>query len=661
MDVIHAWRKSKVASAVSLGFAAALIVLGIQHEGWLGGQERRSLDWRFRTFAEPARASRDIIIVALDDPSFSSRDMLDDFGRWPWRRELYAGLVHFLHAWGARAIGIDLIFEGADPHAGDDALLAKSLAERPDVVLAFDLNQGAFQENDPAEESRIRARPIRFAMPVDEQVPLFLHHYSGIDLPQEPFLKWSRIGCVTVQPDPGGAIRTTTPLFRFGDRFYPSFPLAIASVVVGEKLQTIIRPGPALEFDGREVPLDSKGRELIRWYGPAYTYKHYSVWQVFNSALESERGQKPDIPPESFRNKIVLIGPTAASIADLHANAFSANFPGVELQATVVDNLLHGDFLRVADPRDGAIAILGLALLMSSVVYAVDSAVTHTSLAAMAAIAYLALVARSFTAHHVWVPIVAPLASGGLAFVSSTLTRYATEGREKSRYRKTLTRYLSPQLVKTIMDDFNWEGIHAEKRILTVLFSDIRGFTSFTEEFPAETVVKTLNEHLNLMVSVIFKHQGTLDKFVGDCVMAFWGAPLPEPRHAERAARAALEMVEGLEKLNQKWQSEGRPTLKIGVGINTGEMLFGNIGSEQRMDFTVIGDAVNLASRLESATRQKELQASIIISDTTYQQIRDMAQVRPLGEILVKGKAQKVTVYELLGLAEVAPMKRGVS
>lgn len=152
-------------------------------------------------------------------------------------------------------------------------------------------------------------------------------------------------------------------------------------------------------------------------------------------------------------------------------------------------------------------------------------------------------------------------------------------------------------------------GLRAEKRNLTVLFGDIRGFTSISEKQPPEAVVATLNEHLNMMVSVIFKHHGTLDKFVGDCVMAFWGAPLARANHAELAARAALDMIEGLEKLNQKWQSEGRPTLQIGVGINTGEMLFGNIGSEQRMDFTVIGDNVNLGARLESAT--KELKASI--------------------------------------------------
>jgi adenylate cyclase len=296
---------------------------------------------------------------------------------------------------------------------------------------------------------------------------------------------------------------------------------------------------------------------------------------------------------------------------------------------------------------------------MAAVVYLFNSALVYTLTSLLVGLIYFAAVCALFSRANLWVPMMGPLAAGTLAFTGSTLTRYATEGREKRRYRKTLLKYLSPQLVETIMEDFSWASLHAEKRLLTVLFSDVRGFTTFSEKYPPETVVATLNEHLNMMVTVIFKYQGTLDKFVGDCVMAFWGAPLAQPNHAELAARAALEMIEELEKLNQKWQSEGRPTLKIGVGVNTGEMLFGNIGSEQRMDFTVIGDSVNLGARLESAT--KELCASIVISEATYQRIRHLAQVRPLGEISVKGKEQKIVVYELLGMGSAVPLQEATS
>jgi adenylate cyclase len=660
MNRLRRWAKSKVVQAVALGLASGLLVLAAERLGWLETLERKSLDWRFRAFTQEQRASRDIVIIALDDTSFGSQGMLDNFGRWPWRRKLYAGLVHYLNEWGARVIGLDLLFQGADPHAGDDALLAQELGERPSAVLAFALNMGTFRETDPAARERLRKQLAPFALRLQQQVPLALRPYSGVDLSQEEFLRVvPGMGCITIQSDPDGPVRTLTPLFRFRDEYYPSFPLAVAALSLGQKLAVSVTPGPALDFAGRKVPLDEQGRLLVRWYGPAYTYRHYSVWKVFNSALAYESGQKPDIPPEAFRDKIVLIGATAAGASDVRSTAFSPSYPGVEIHATVIDNLLQADFLRAAPRQWTAVSILLLALLLAGAVYAVRSALLHTLLALLLGLVYFAGVCALFRGRNLWVPMVGPLAAGVVAFTSATLTQYATEGREKRKYRKTLLKYLSPQLVETIMQDFNWASLRAEKRNLTVLFSDIRGFTSISEKLPPERVVATLNEHLNMMVSVIFKHHGTLDKFVGDCVMAFWGAPLAQANHAELAARAALEMIEGLEKLNRKWQSEGRPMLQVGVGINTGEMLFGNIGSEQRMDFTVIGDNVNLGARLESAT--KELHATIIISDATYQQIRDKAQVRSLGEISVKGKAQKILVYELLGMTDPAQGKEAAS
>ena len=412
---------------------------------------------------------------------------------------------------------------------------------------------------------------------------------------------------------------------------------------------------------------------MVHWYGPASTFKNYSIWKVFNAArryeqlqedtqvspeefktkfqlLRGEFKKKYGLLPEEFKNKVVLIGATAVGAADFRPTAFSETHPGVEIQATVLENFLRGDSLRSLRPSVAGASIVGMSFLMAALVYSLDSALLYSLLGLAAGTVYFGAACWFFRAESVWVPLVAPLTGGGTAFLATTLTRYATEGREKRHYRKTMMKYIATTLVETIMTDLDWGSLRAEKKNLTVLFSDIRGFTSFSEKYPPETVIATLNEHLNLMVSVIFKFHGTLDKFVGDCVMAFWGAPLAQPNHAELAARAGLEMIEGLEKLNEKWQSEGRPTLHVGVGINTGEMLFGNIGSEQRMDFTVIGDSVNLGSRLESAT--KELQASIVISEATYSEIQPLAKVRPLGEIHVKGKEKGIVVYELLGMTD---------
>jgi adenylate cyclase len=644
MKTLSQWARKKWVQALGLGLASALLVLGARSQGWLETLENKTLDWRFRTFTS-VKPSPDVVIIAVDDQSFDSPQFLENFGRFPPRRLLYAGLVHYLHEWGAKAIGFDIFFQGKDPHEGDDEKLAEALSERADVVLGFTLNDANW--DSPALKA-MQARLGHFAAKVDQHAKLDLKSYSGADLPDDSLMTTvPSLGCATVLSDADGPVRRVTPLLRFGDRLYPSLSLAVASLV--SKNKTIgLEPGPRLAVAGHQAPLDEHGRMLIRWYGRPYvSFKHYSALRVVNAELQYENGKKPELAND-FKDKIVLIAVTAVGGGDVRPNAFSENYPGVEIHATLISNFLNGDFMRATTPRVTVASVFLLALLAAGLVYSFDSALVYSLLSLAAGGAYFGAACWLFRGESLWAPVVAPLSAGGTAFLAATLTRYATEGREKRQYRKTLMKYISPSLVETIMSDLDWASLRAEKKTLTVLFSDIRGFTTFSEQNPAETVIATLNEHLNMMVSVIFKYQGTLDKFVGDCVMAFWGAPLSQPNHAELAARAGLEMIEGLEKLNQKWQSEGRPTLHIGVGINTGEMLFGNIGSEQRMDFTVIGDSVNLGSRLESAT--KELHASIVISEATYSEIQPHAEVRPLGEIHVKGKEKGIVVYELLGM-----------
>lgn len=641
--------KSKVLQALVLGFTAGLIGIAFVSLGWLNTVERKSLDWRFRQFSHASSRTQDIVIVQIDDASFQAPTMLANFGRWPWRRQLFAVLVHYLHDCGAKVIGVDFTFEGKDSHEGDDELFAAELAKERDVILDMGLTSAEWQASDPAAERALEERLVPYAWEVEKKAPIPVLEYRGVDLSEPELVSASAgLGSTSIEADTDGPTRTQALLQSFHGRIYPAFSLALAARYLGAPAKAALVSRSTLEFAGLKIPLEASGRMLIHWRGGPSTYPSYSAWRVFNAALEESNGEKPEVPPDAFKNKIVIIGPTATGIADFHANPFTSTYPGPEIHATVIDNLLTGDFMRETSVQATWAAVGVMAFLLTGLVYTFDSAL-YSSLASLAvSLVYFGVSLLLFRRDNLWVPLITPLGAGALGFLGATLTRYVVEGREKRRYRKTLMKYVSPALVETIMSDFDWASLRAEKKTLTVLFSDVRGFTTISENFPPETVIATLNEHLNMMVSVIFNRQGTLDKFVGDCVMAFWGAPLVQPNHAELACRAALEMMEGLEKLNQKWQSEGRPTLKIGVGINTGDMLFGNIGSEQRMDFTVIGDSVNLGSRLESST--KELHASIVISDATYQLIRDRAEVRPLGEISVKGKAQKVLVYELLGM-----------
>ncbi len=646
--------------AALMGGVVALLFCVLHLTGWLLPLERSAYDWRFRLLSRPELASKDVVIIALDNVSFESPAMLENYGRWPWRRALYALLLSYLRQAPARAIGIDITFAGSGARADDDELFAQFLGEKTDTVLAFSFTDisGATGPRHPDLQRNQWSVGNAACGPAKE--------FTGLDMALTQFNQKARaLGITTVQRDPDGVLRQAPLLFRYGGAHYPAFSLAMAAPFLdsGVKLSGrrraefrcggLFRAG-SLRIGTREIPITANGDAMVYWYGSSdpeseYSFRHYPVWRISDSALDLHKGQKPAVPLSEFQDKIVLIGPSAIGIGDFHASPLTPTMAGVEYQATLISNLLQGHFVRPAGQGWALLAILLLSLGTSLSVWRFADWRAYTAAAAALAALFLALNFLLFRAARVSLVLVAPLASLAVTFATGNVTRYVTEGREKKRYRATLMRYVSPQIVEAMMHDRRLAELHNEKRDLTVLFSDVRGFTSISEKIPVDQLVATLNEFLNGMVEVIFRNGGTLDKFVGDCVMAFWGAPLRQENHAELAARAALEMQATLVRLNESWRQQGRPELAIGVGLNSGEVIFGNIGSERRMDFTVIGDNVNLASRLESST--KELKASIVISEATYRRIAAQAEVRDLGTIHVKGKDVPIKVYELLGMA----------
>jgi len=252
-------------------------------------------------------------------------------------------------------------------------------------------------------------------------------------------------------------------------------------------------------------------------------------------------------------------------------------------------------------------------------------------------------------AHSIWLPMSAPMLAAAVSFTGNTAFRYITVDRELSRTRGTLERYVSPQLVRYVMDNLDSIRFDGQKRKLTIFFSDVRSFTTLTEKSDPVRLLKQLNEYLEAMTDIIFKYDGIADKFIGDGIMAHWGAFTPDRPNAALAARAALDMMEKLGELNRHWEATGFPALDIGIGLNTAEVIFGNVGTGKKLDFTAIGDGVNLAARLESENKARK--THIIISEATLQELGDAAQVNPLGEVVVKGKTVGVQIFELKGLA----------
>ena len=450
---------------------------------------------------------------------------------------------------------------------------------------------------------------------------------------------------------------------RGGGQFLPSLPIAAAIIVRGVPPSEVKTSGSILRVGDRDVPLIEATlssydgrlhpslRTLIRYPGGVVdprtkrpTYADYSFYDLYYSEQQILAGEKPLVDPARFKDTIVIVGTTAPGLYDLIPVPFSeGKMPGMQIHASVLDSVLSGRFMKPA-PLWAGVAALLLCALVASIGLMRFGVWPGLALSAAAAAAFV-VVAVTLFEQGLWLRMIEPASALTLAAFGGVSYQYFVEDREKRRVKRLFSRYVSKDVFDQLMSDPSKAGLGGARRSMTVLFSDIRGFTTFSEQGQPEAIVQQLNEYFSRMVHVVFEHRGTLDKFVGDAVMALFGAPLDDPDHAEHAVQAALAMLKELEELNRGWAAEGRPTLAIGVGVNTGDMVAGNIGSESIMSYTVIGDAVNLGSRLESLNKQYG--TSVIISDATRERLQGRYDIRALGDVVVKGKSQPVAIFEV--------------
>jgi adenylate cyclase len=374
------------------------------------------------------------------------------------------------------------------------------------------------------------------------------------------------------------------------------------------------------------------------------------IWEVICSIY---REQCPNaehfFPPEYFRNKIVLLGASASASYEPRPTPLDSQAPGFLVHATVIDNLLSGEALRLPPFWMLPAAAITLGLLGGVLQMTMRAVFPRVTLLAGILLFHIGFSVLSFQKLHFVFPLFSPLLALLLSYGSASTARYATTGRELRQTRRVLERYVAPQLVNYVMSNLESFQLKGNKRELTILISDVRNFTTMTEKSDPEELIALLNDYLAAMTDIIFKYNGIVDKFIGDGILAYWGAFTPEENHAEDAALAALEMIEQLAQLNQRWQEQGKQPIAIGIGINTGMVIFGNIGKGKKLEFTVIGDAVNLASRLEGLN--KEFHTSIVIGEETRLRLGNNMDVRCLGGVKVKGKTIETQVYELRGRA----------
>ena len=450
------------------------------------------------------------------------------------------------------------------------------------------------------------------------------------------------VGHVTMVPEIDGSTRYEMLLIESRGHYYPSLALEAIRIAAGLdpfSLKAAFGEPMTVQLGDVVIPTDIRARMLIDYAGPNGTVPYVPAFEILQG-----RGL------ERVKDRIVFVGATAEGLYDLRVTPVSPILPGVEKHANVAAAILDGRF--IARPAwielvEGA-SIVGLPLLLGLVL----PTMRPLPSAAFAVLLGGVLFAFSHIGFQrgLWIPHVYPALALILTFVGITLYRILTEERQRQYTRRAFQQYVSPEVVERIMQDPGALQFGGELRNLTVLFSDIRDFTTFTEKNDPHLVVQMLREYLTQMTRIVIEEGGTLDKYIGDAVMAEFGAPIAYPDHALRGCRAALRMHEEVERLTAKWTAEGREPFRIGLGVNTGNMVVGNLGSEQLFDYTVIGDEVNLGARLESLNKDYQTQKHIIISDATYMAAKDSIEARELGEVKVKGKTRPVVVYELLAL-----------
>lgn len=638
----------KPLTAATVGLVVFLLTVSVHywardHRGLLTTAELKTLDHRFQQYADPSSASKDIVLIAIDEAS------LEAYGRWPWARDRHGYMVHYLKQAGARAIVFDVMFPEPDSMDEEyDSVFADEARAAGNVFLPYLLESSPTRTTDVVPKATIPVeRDARDAPPL-------LPGYRGLK-PPIPALADAAVGLGYINLFAGldGTTRTVPLLAESPDsnRAFAHLTASIAKYLLNAEKAVLtdqkLMMGPAA------IPLSRNGRMVVNWYGPLelpnnkWTYQAYSAGAVLKAFTELQKGQPASLDPALFKDKVVFIAGTAASTYDLRVTPVSRLSPGVLIHMTALDNILQNRFMKAAPYWVFLATILILCLLAAAAFMLVRHQVFKFALIVALGIGYYGLAVYAFIRHGVWVELAFPEAAIAGTFAVAASVEYLTEGRQRRQLRSVFDRFMASDVVDEIMRDPTSIKLGGEKKELTVLFSDVRGFTTISEQLSPEELVALLNEYLSCMTEIILRHRGNVNKYLGDGIMAIFGAPRTEPAHAAVACYTALASQQALAELRTDWQRRGLQEITARIGINTGNVVVGNVGSPMRMEYTVMGDSVNLASRLEGANKFYDTQ--ILIGPRTFELAGNDFETREVDLLRVKGKRAPVVVYELMG------------
>jgi adenylate cyclase len=640
----------------------ALQAVGIVRLPYIDKLEAALYDTWLRATA-PKGVDDRIAIVDIDEKS------LKEIGRWPWGRDKMAVLVDKLfNDYGVAGLGFDVVFAEPDISSGIaalDALAKGPLANEAQFQSAYKKIRPRL-DHDGLFAEALKDKPVALGYYF---IPQGLTPETSGELPAPAFGDAGKLpftpdkdvgyganlsrfqqavptaGYFNMLADPDGMARRWSLIQQYHGAAYAALSVETLRTAFGgdplvvgtDKVSIFGIPyrQPWLEVGGLKVPVDVHGRIFIPYRAGA-PFPYFSAADVLAGRVKSAQ----------LENRIILVGSTAPGLVDLRVTPFSATFPGVEIHAHLIAGMLDGT-TRVTPPWAGAAELaavigLGILLVIGMTVFGPLGDLFFTLVFGAGL-----LVAYGLAWKHHWVlPLATPLVTLVGLFMLNTAYGFFVETRNKRQITKLFGQYVPPELADKMSQDPTHYSMEGQSREMTVLFSDIRGFTNFSENLPPTELAEVLNAYLSRMTAIIQQHRGTVDKYIGDAVMAFWNAPVDTPNHAEAAVQAALDMQAALPHLNKEFAAHGWPEVRIGVGVNTGRMSVGNMGSEFRLSYTVMGDAVNLGSRLEGITKQYGV--GILATETTVA-ADNIHYFMKIDVVRVKGKEKPVAIYQPLG------------
>ena len=637
-------KRSLLSLLTGLLIIGGTLTLYFQESRFLKTLDAKLVDSAF-WYRGPVPADGRIVIVDVDEKSLKA------LGQWPWSRNKIARVIHNLSDAGAAIIGLDMVFAEKDNSSpiriakeanlsidnlpDYDRILAQTLAATPTIAgFTFDFEKHI--PNSPPPSSVIY---IEHNKGEKEMLPEAKGVITNIPLLQESAYS---SGSFNTVPEDDGIIRYVPLLISYEGGIYPALSFEMIRVMLGAQRVDIlyddngitqINPGEV------QIPTNANGKLFVNYRGPQKSYTYLPAVDIYNKQFNETQ----------IRDKIILLGTSAAGLLDLRATPFDSVYPGVEVHANLIDNVLNDEMIAASSSYDLlvtpaavllSVLVIGLAMLLAPPLTAFGLILGW--LMAEAAFYYHMLFSE-----HMLLNMAAPFVATLLSIVTFTFVKVYFENRQKEMIHSKFAKKVSPQVAAQLLKSDKNLFTTTETEI-TIFFSDIRNFTTISESFDdPKMLIDYLNTYMSPMSRIIIEHHGTIDKYIGDAIMAYWNAPLPLKSHADHALSAAIEQIEALKILNQELQKKRFPPIDIGIGLHTGIAIVGEMGSEGRSDYTVIGDSINLGSRIEGLC--KTYGSKILISESTRAQLQRAYKIREVDIVQVKGKNRAVTIYEVLG------------